>query len=107
MKLTTKLQRYYDDGLEPDGTVPDPRVWWLDSKRQRDYPTLYHMAMDLFSAPAMSSECERVFSQAKKLVTDECNRLAADTIEACECQKNWLRHGIIHCKLASNTKPIN
>jgi hypothetical protein len=53
------------------------------------------MAVDLFSAPAMSSECERVFSQAKKLVTDERNRLAADTIEACECQKNWLRHGIV------------
>jgi hypothetical protein len=106
-KLTTELQRYYDDGLEPDNTVPDPRVWWLDAKRQRDYPTLCQMAMDLFSAPAMSSECERVFSQAKKLVTDERNRLAADTIEACECQKNWLRHGIIRCKPASIPNPVD
>ena len=99
MKLTTELQRYYDDGLEPHNTVPDPRVWWQDPRRQRDYPTLCRMAIDLFSAPAMSSECERVFSQAKKLVTDERNRLAADTIEACECQKNWLQHGLVDCKL--------
>ena len=32
MKLTTELRRYYDDGLEPDNTVPDPRAWWLDPK---------------------------------------------------------------------------
>lgn len=34
----------------------------------------------------MSAECERVFSSAKHLVTDSCNRL---TIEANECPRHW------------------
>ena len=75
--------------------MPDPCAWWLDPKRQRDYPTLYQMVIDLFSAPAMSSECERVFSQAKKLITDERSHFSAATIEADECLKNWLRNGLV------------
>ena len=46
-------------------------------------------ALDTFSIPAMSAECERVFSSAKKLITPERNALANDTIEACECLKAW------------------
>jgi hAT family C-terminal dimerisation region len=46
------------------------------------------MTYDLFSIFSMSSECERVFSQAKKLITDERNRLGPATIEADECLKN-------------------
>jgi hypothetical protein len=38
----------------------------------------------------MSSECERVFSSAKKkLLTPERNALADDIIEATECLKAW------------------
>ena len=53
------------------------------------------MAIDFFSIPATSCECERVFSQSKKLITDERNRLKPDTIEACELQKNWLMKGVV------------
>jgi len=51
------------------------------------------MAMDLFSIPAMSSECEREFSSAANVITDGRNRLADETIEALEIQKNWLNKG--------------
>ena len=51
--------------------------------------------MDIFSIPAMSSACERAFSQAKKIVTDECNHLSADTIEADQYQKWWLLKDLI------------
>ena len=37
-------------------------------------------ALDTLSIPAMSAECERVFSSAKKLITPERNALADDTI---------------------------
>ena len=44
---------------------------------------------------AMSAECERVFSSAKKLITPERNALADDTIEACECLKARWDQGLI------------
>ena len=37
--------------------------------------------------PAMSTECERVFSSTKKLLIPERNQLAEDIIEACEYLK--------------------
>jgi hypothetical protein len=43
----------------------------------------------LFAIPAMSAECERVFSSTKKLITPERNRLAEEIIEASERLKNW------------------
>ena len=53
------------------------------------------MAYDLFAIPGMSSECERVFSRAKKMITDERWHLSADTIEADQCLKNWLRNNVV------------
>jgi len=43
----------------------------------------------------MSTECERVFSSAKKLITPERNQLAEDIIETCECIKPWWRNSLI------------
>jgi hypothetical protein len=98
IKITSELERYYEAGLKPKGTVPDPLSWWQE-KGHHEYPTMAKMAIDLFSIPAMSSECERVFSQAKKMVTDERNRLSAPVIEADQCQKNWLRHELVRSPL--------
>jgi hypothetical protein len=33
-----------------------------------DFPTLFQYTLDTLSCPAMSTECERVFSGAKKLI---------------------------------------
>jgi hypothetical protein len=76
-----------------DWKVDDPLRWWID--HQADYPILAKMAFDLFSVPAMSAECERIFSQAKKVITDERNRINSDTVAAIECQKHLLRTGIL------------
>jgi hypothetical protein len=43
----------------------------------------------------MSTECERVFSGAKRTITPERNRLSEKVIEACECLKAWWRHGVV------------
>lgn len=53
------------------------------------------MAMDLFSIPAMSPECERRFSAVDDDVTDDRNRLQDDTIESLELQKDWLQKGFV------------
>jgi len=52
-------------------------------------PDLARFALDMLAIPAMSAECERVFSSAKHLITDARNRLNPDIIEANECLKHW------------------
>jgi hAT family C-terminal dimerisation region len=49
------------------------------------------MALDALAVPAMSDECERLFSSAKILLSDHCSRLRMDIIEASECLRAW--HG--------------
>jgi hypothetical protein len=60
-----------------------------------DIPTLCLYASDTLAIPAMSAECERVFSSTKKLITPERNRLTEEIIEASECLKNWWERGLI------------
>jgi phosphodiesterase/alkaline phosphatase D-like protein len=54
------------------------------------------MAYDLFSIPAMSAECERVFSYSRKMITDERYSLKVDIIEADQCLKSWLKQQLVH-----------
>jgi len=72
IKLTTKLNCYYDAGLkfikirnkngnEVNDVVLDPLNWWLTTGRVL-YPILAKIALDLFSIPAMSSAYKRAFS---------------------------------------------
>ena len=61
------------------------------SLQENNYPDLAKMAYDLHSIPAMSAECERVFSSTKLLFTDLRARMGDDVIEASECLKSWSR----------------
>ena len=76
-----------------DLSVWDPIEWW--KSQASIFPRLSRMAFDIFSIPAMSAECERVFSSAKLMIPDSRNRLGADLIEAGECLKSWEAAGII------------
>jgi hypothetical protein len=71
----------------------NPINWWRD--HQWLYSTISLWALDTLSIPAMSAECERVFSSAKKLLSPERNALADNTIEACDCLKAWWDQGLI------------
>jgi hypothetical protein len=68
-------------------------TWWDNAKAT--FPSLYLYALDTLAIPAISAECERVFSSTKKLITPERNRLTEDIIEASEYLKNWWDHGLI------------
>ena len=69
----------------------DPRTWWQETTQQVNYPTLSKLALDILSIPAMSADCERLFSSAKILISDLRNRLGMDIIEAFECLKSWYK----------------
>lgn len=67
------------------------------------YPTVARLAFDVFSIPSMSSECERAFSQVKKMTTDERGSLKPDVIEVEQCLKSSLRNGITNTNKAWQT----
>ena len=52
------------------------------------------MAIDIYSIPAMSAEPERVFSGAKRTVSDSRGRLQSETIDILKCLKSWFRLGV-------------
>jgi hypothetical protein len=58
---------------------------------ENEYPSLARMAFDILSIPAMSAECERVFSSTKLLLTDRRARMKEDIIEASECLRAWFK----------------
>lgn len=104
-KKTTRAKTPYEVWLTYpplEDEVDSPLDWWIHLARNPEtcaYPELIPLALDLFSAPAMSSQCERTFSQAKRIITDERNRLGPEVIEALECQKNWVDHGLVTSEL--------
>ena len=50
-------------------------------------PSFDNTVFNILAIPVMSSECESLFSSAKKLLTLERNTLADDITDATECLK--------------------
>lgn len=110
----TELARFMDATLDTSLTsivngqvirssyMNEPLRWWRD-RGESLYPTLATMAYDLFAVPGMSSECERAFSAAKRLITDERYSLKSDIIEADQCVKSWFKNGIADGQAAFNS----
>ena len=92
-KLTSELDEFMARTNKADLEVENPLDWWI--RHATDYPVLSQMALDFFSCPAMSAECERVFSQTKRIITDERNHVGSDTVAAIACQKHLLRSGML------------
>jgi hypothetical protein len=76
-----------------DKDVADPVEYWI--LKRFEYPRLSRMALDVMTVPAMSSECERLFSATGLMVTPLRNRLDAGTIGLIQTLRSWLRAGII------------
>ena len=82
----------YTDYCESPSLLHSPQMelehsyrWWKDHTHMQ----VSKMAFDTLAVPAMSAECERVFSSAAHLITPIRSRLGDDTIEANECLKAW------------------
>lgn len=78
-------------------------TWWLEEAQQRTFPRLSRMAIDVLSAPAMSAESERVFSLTRRTVEWHRSRLHGDTVERLECQKSWIKQGLIGANYTSDS----
>jgi hypothetical protein len=68
--------------------------WWLEPAQQKRYPTLWQMAIDILSIPAMSSEPERIFSGARRTISWDRARLGGRNIERTECLKSWIHSNL-------------
>jgi len=64
--------------------------YWIRQRKKESTNRLARIALDMLGIPAMSSDCERVFSQAKLMITGQRHRLKPDIIEACQCLRAWL-----------------
>jgi hypothetical protein len=72
--------------------------YWLEKEAQ--WPELARMAFDFLCIPAMSSECERVFSSCAKQTTLKSSRLSGRMLWHQECLNNWQRRGAIRMETA-------
>ena len=69
-----------------------PIEWWKD--HLDEYPTIFRMALDFFSVPAMSAECKRVFSLAKIVLATQRQHMNETTLEALVCLKLWWKANV-------------
>ncbi|CAB5369404.1 unnamed protein product [Rhizophagus irregularis] len=71
--IKDEFQHYFDVAELPALEEYDPYLWWSTNKNQ--YPVLHKLAMKYLSIPATSVPSERLFSDAKNLITPQRTRL--------------------------------
>jgi hypothetical protein len=95
-------RRHESDEFTAYLEAPDiaPRDWSKDSLfdwwQHQPYPSLRQWAFDTLSIPATSAEIERVFSQARRIITDDRNSLSIENLEILLCFKHWMNHGLLN-----------
>jgi len=89
---------------EPVSHVPIMQYW---RSKEPEWPQLASMAFDFLAVPAMSSECERVFSSCGKQTIPESSRLTGRMLWHQECLSNWQRRGAIRIPEAFNAAVID
>lgn len=62
------------------------------ARQRKCFPNLHRMALDLLSIPDMTAEPERLFSECKRIITDDRHSLQSDTIEVLGSLKSYNRH---------------
>jgi hypothetical protein len=84
--------RYVDRFDFTNDEIPDVPSWWRE--HSVEFPILSSMALDILAVPAMSTEVERVFSDAGRLISDDRGSLGDPAIEACVIQHHGLKTGL-------------
>jgi hypothetical protein len=97
-----QLQLYLEE--PPTGDIPVMEYW---RSREQFWPQLAKMAYDFLAVPAMSAECERVFSSCAKITTAESSRLSEDILWHQEVLKNWQNRGAIQMSTAWNAVQLD
>ncbi len=86
--------------LEEAPNITPVIEYW--KSREEQWPQLTAMAYDFLAIPAMSSECERVFSSYAKQTTPESSRLSGEMLWHQECLKNLQLRGAIQMERAQD-----
>ena len=67
----------------------------LRKAKRGNYDTLNLHALDHLSCPAMTTQCKRVFSAARRTLTPERNALGLKVLETGECLRLWWRNRVV------------
>ncbi|KAH8199197.1 hypothetical protein TruAng_006666 [Truncatella angustata] len=59
------------------------------------YPRLSEIALEFLTVQPMSAECERLFSAARKMMTNQRLSLDAMIVGICQVLRSWYRSGLI------------
>ncbi|KAF5353140.1 hypothetical protein D9758_008770 [Tetrapyrgos nigripes] len=81
-----ELRSWVSDGILK-GSV-DLIRFWDDKLRQRDFPSLFRLALDVLPAQASAVPCERVFSSSKETDTDKRFRMSTVLMEVLQILKH-------------------
>ncbi|KAK8120231.1 hypothetical protein PG999_004351 [Apiospora kogelbergensis] len=80
-------------GEDHNKGVVDLISYWIS--KQYEYPRLSRMPLDVMTVPAMSAECERLFSTVGLMAAPLRSRLDASTIRLVQTLRSWLKAGLI------------
>ena len=85
------LDAYLKEGVEDNAPSDLSGIlfWW--STNGARFGTLANMARDYLAIPATSADTERLFSEAKQMVTPTRANLSQDSISKAQLLKQWLR----------------
>lgn len=80
--------------------------FWIEQSQEplSNFPNLARLALDIYSISARRAKYEWVFSETKRVITDNRNQLSETTIEAIQCQKNLLDNDVVHSELTVAVK---
>ncbi len=70
-------------------------AWQYQDTQRQHQPRLSLMAIDILSIPPISDEPERVFSGARRTVSQDKGQIESETIKIRECLKHWKKSGIL------------
>ena len=90
---SSRRDQYWQYCQEPTIDHLSALQYWRAKETQ--WPQLTSMALDFLAIPAMSSECERVFSSCAKQTTPESSSLSGELLWHQECLKNWQNRGAV------------
>jgi len=77
---------------EDDPLSLNPVRYWLLHEKQ--FPVLARLALDIYSIPASSADCERTFSELGDLIGTRRLRMKPELISALQSLKSWKKIGI-------------
>lgn len=82
-----EIEEYFSERVT---MVEDPISWWREHQTQ--FPRLSAMALEVLLIPAMSDECERIFSSSKLILGIQRISMGDTMIGMLQCLKNWRRN---------------